>query len=294
MNGRAVLAWVAGLPLTLLGLLLLVGAPPAGIVVTLVGLYVLPPVNRRVDIDIAPSWAAAWVAGAFLFFFALVIAHLVPIAAAVAVVGGLFALPPVRRQVTGRTRLELRRWAVVGVVLLAAVGASATAALALETDETLGHETIVHDTGERFTVDGGDTDIALTVEAVNRTYSLEDPGQEWIRPPDEAYLVLTLRIENVGDDHVSFQAGTFAAVSADDEVSAPMDVDTNSIRGGAPYQAPGLDLSPSSSGPTLDAGESVTRTVAFQVESGRTYLFTVPTTASYSGADRHYVTLGEV
>ncbi|WP_436909155.1 hypothetical protein [Halosimplex marinum] len=294
MNGRAVLAWVGGIPLTLLGLLLLVGAPPVGIVVVLVGLYVLPPVNRRIEVDIAPSWAAAWVAGALLFLFALVIAHLVPIAAAVAVVGGIVALPPVRRQVTGRTRLKLRRSVVVGVVLLAAVGASATAALALQTDETLGHETVVHDVGERFTVDGEDSDLALTVEAVNRTYSLERPDAVVVGAPEEVYLVVTLRIENVGDEHVTFQDGSLTAMSEDGQRSYEMHEDTNEIRERGPYRAPGLELSPTTSGPRLDAGESITRTVAFQVESGRTYLLTVPEAGPYSGADHHYVPLGAV
>jgi hypothetical protein len=291
MNGRAVLAWVAGVPLTLLGLLLLIGAPPVGIVVVLVGLYVLPPVNRRVEIDIAPSWAAAWIGGTVLLLSGLVVAQRVPVAGAPAIVGGLFALPPVRRQVTARTGLALRRGVVIGVVVLAAAGAGTAAGLAMANNETLGQEAVVHEVGERFTVDVDDSELALTVEDVDQTNSLERPGGPG--PADEAYLVLRLRIEVVGDKHVSFQNSNFVAVGTGGEEHM-MTVDTNAIRDAEPYRAPGLDLSPTSSGPTLDAGANVTRTVAFEVDRGETYLFRNGMTGQYSGADRHYVPLGEV
>ncbi|QLH77303.1 hypothetical protein HZS55_08355 [Halosimplex rubrum] len=294
MNGRAVLAWVTGVLLTLLGLVFLVGAPPVGVVVLLVGLYVLPPVNRRVEIDISPSWAVSWTAGVLLFLFALVIVHLVPLAGAVAAVGGLFALPPVRRQVTSRTGRELGRGAVVGVVLLAAVGAGGTAALALETDETLGTDTKVHDVGERFVVDEDDTDLAVTVQGVNRTYSLDRPEAVVVGSPEEVYLVVTVRIENVGDEHVPLRESTLLAVSADDERSYQMHEGTDDIREGGPYRAPGLELSPTTSGPRLDGGEEITRTIAFRVDRDRTYLLTNQATGPYSGADRHYVPLGDV
>lgn len=291
MNARSIVAWIVGVPLTLLGLLLLVGAPPVGIVVLLVGLYTIPPINRRVQIDISLAGAAAWVGGVCLLLFGVVVFQRVPVAGVPAVVGGLIALPPVRRQVTGRTDLELRRGVVVGIVFLAAAGAGGTTALAIANDETLGQEAVVHDVGERFTVDVDDSELALTVETVDQTNSLERPGGAG--PAGEVYLVLTLRIEVVGDKHVSFQDYNFVAVSTGGE-EHPMAVETNSIRDAEPYRAPGLDLSPSSSGPTIDAGESVTRTVAFEVDRGKTYLFRNAMTGQYSGADRHYVPLGDV
>jgi|GEM_PF-2727217 len=291
MNGRAVLAWVFGVPLTLLGLLLLVGAPPVGIVVVLVGLYVLPPVNRRVDVDIAPSWAVAWVGGIGLLLFGLVVAQRIPVAGAPAIAGGLFALPPLRRQVATRTGLSLRRAVVVGIIVLAAAGSATAAGLAMANDETLGQEPVVHDVGDRFTVDVDDSELALTIETVEQTNSLERPGGPG--PAGEVYLVLTMQIAVVGDKHVSFQNSNFVAVSTGGEEHL-MTVDTNAIRDAEPYRAPGLDLSPTSSGPTLDAGANVTRTVAFEVDRGKTYLFRTGMTGQYSGADRHYVPLGEV
>jgi hypothetical protein len=279
MNVRLIAAWFAGVVLTLLGLLLLIGAPPVGIVVLLIGLYAIPSVNRRIEIDISLLRATAWLGGLVLLLFGVVTALQVPVAGALAVVGGLFALPPIRRQMTAQTGLKLRRGMVVGVVLLAAVGAGGATGLAMENDETLGHEAEVHDVGERFTVDVDDSKLALTVQSVNRTDSL--------------YLVLTMRIEVVGDKPVSFQDYNFVVVTTDGDEHR-MAVETESIPDAAPYRAPGLNLSPSSSGPTLDAGANVTRTVAFRVEPGKTYLFRNAMTGQYSGADRHYVPLGEV
>ncbi|QLH81317.1 DUF4352 domain-containing protein [Halosimplex pelagicum] len=294
MNGRAIVAWVLGVLLTFLGLLLLIGAPPIGIITVLVGLYILPPVNRRISIDIPPGWAAAWTGGVLLLLFGLVLLERIPLAGGIAVFGGLFALPPLRRQITSRSGLELRRGVVVAIVLLAAVGAVSSAAVAVATDETLGSETKIHDVGDQFVVDEDETDLALTVQAVNQTYSLDRPTREWAKPPEEAYLVVTLRIENTGDHHVTFQDGVFAAVSEDGERSYEMHEDTNAIPERGPYRAPGLELSPTTSGPRLEGGETITRTVAFRVERGRMYLFTVPATGSFSGADRHYVPLGNV
>ena len=168
MNIRSVLSWVFGVLLTLLGLLLLIGVPPVGVLVTLVGLYILPPVNRRIQINISFTRTVAWVTGGALFFFALTITHLVPVAGVIAVVGGLFALPPVRRYLTSWTDLQPGRWTVVGVVILVIVSSSGIAAIALENNERLGHETKVHGIGERFTVDSGEINLAVTVKDVKK------------------------------------------------------------------------------------------------------------------------------
>jgi len=292
VNIRTVLFWTAGVFLTLFGLILLIGVPPVGIIVVLVGLYILPPINQRVNIDISLSLAAAWITGILLLLFGLVVFQRIPIAGVPALLGGLFALPPVRSQLIGRTGIQIPRGIVAGLVILALVSAVGTTILASSTDETLGHSTEVHNVGERFVVEADNTEMAVTVKTVNRTDSLYQSGKDV--PPDEAYIVLTLQIENIGEEHLNFHSWTFKAVSEDDEQSYEMDEKTNTISGAGAYRAPGLDLSPTTTGPRLDAGGNISRTAIFQVEQNRTYLLTVPATGPYSGADRHYVVLGDM
>ncbi|MCD2201074.1 DUF4352 domain-containing protein [Halobacterium sp. KA-4] len=294
MNIRAVLAWLFGVLLSLLGLLLLISVPPIGILVLLVGLYILPPINRKIQVNISSAWALAWITGGLLLLFALTITHLVPAAGVIAVVGGLFALPPVRQYLTSWTDFELGRWTVVGVVFLVIVSSSATAAIALQNNERLGHETKVHEPGERFTVDSGETNLAFTVKAANKTHTISRGPDRERADSEKIYLVVTLQIENLADQHTTFTTSDFAAVSDDGQRSYEIAEETADIRSADPYEAQGLELATISSDRRLDAGETVTRTVAFEVETGRTYLFTIPATGPYSGADNHYVPLGKV
>ena len=70
--------------------------------------------------------------------------------------------------------------------------------------------------------------------------------------------------------------------------------ETATIRSAGPYRVRGLELATLTTDRRLGGGKTVTRTVAFEVETDRTYLFTIPTTDWYSGADNHYVPLGKV
>ncbi|MEA5407718.1 DUF4352 domain-containing protein [Haloarculaceae archaeon H-GB2-1] len=150
----------------------------------------------------------------------------------------------------------------------------------------------VHDQGEQFVVTD-DHSVAFTVTDVTRTRSVWANPK---RPPGpsglDTYLVVTVRMENVGEEDVDVSSGDMAVVSENGNVKRAGLVDSHQIQRSSRYEVPGISADEEER--TLSPGDNVTRHVLFEVEADHTYLFTVRTQSSFDESDRHYVPLGRV
>jgi len=291
VNGKTILAWVVGVLLPLLGVVFL-AAPLFGIPLLLVGLYVLPPVRRRVHIDVPVGWLAGWIGGLALLLGGALAVVRVPIGGLLALVGGVVALPPLRDRLTTQLEIDPGRGVVLGVVLLATVGAGGV--LTVQQDELFDRATETHAIGEGYAVAANDSELTVTITDVARTRPLRINESDPEPPQQDTYLVVTARFENTGENAVGFDRGDLAVVGTDGNTTAYANLRSDRIDGTGRYLAPGIDFPGRDAEAVIPAGETVNRTLVFDVTAGHTYLFTILPTGQAVSADRHYVPLGRV
>jgi len=222
--------------------------------------------------------------------------------------GGVFALPPVRRRITNRSGISFSRWAVVliVVVLIVVGGASlpesdssdqaATteggdeAATTGEGDEATATPTItptqqplVHEINESFTVGSGDQSIEY--RAVDAFFQESVGSSAVSAKADGVYFVVILEMENVGDESFDISDRHLRAVDdedreheADFEASAYADRDPRIGVEGITYDQ-------------LNPGLTATRTVVFDVNPDADYRLKIEPVGAFSNADTHYVTI---
>lgn len=218
--------------------------------------------------------------------------------------GGLFALPPVRRQITGRSGVSFSRWVVV-VIVIALIGAGgatlpqsdggnqASVSNGGEADPATATPTmtpkqqpLTHQIGDSFVVGSGEQSIEYTVvdTAVQESVGGETLGED----ADGIYLVVILEMENVGDESFDISDRHLRAVDdqdrafeADFEASAYADSDPRIDAEGITYDQ-------------LNPGLSTTRAVIFDVSAGGEYRLKIEPAGVFSDADEHYVPLGSV
>jgi hypothetical protein len=221
--------------------------------------------------------------------------------------GGIFALPIVRRRINGKTGVSFSRWAVaLIVIMLVIVGGAALpqadSGTPAETnggngDQTAGNgdsgstgeseqESFSHDIGESFTV--GDGSQSVQYQATD-AFSQEAVGSSGIgSEADGVFLVVILEMENVGDESFDITDRHLRAVDSEDrefeadfEASAYADNDPRIEAEGITYEQ-------------LNPGLSVTRAAVFDVNPGREYRLKIEPVGVFSSADTHYVTIGNV
>lgn len=223
-------------------------------------------------------------------------------------VGGLFALPIVRRRITERTGVSFSRWAValIVIVLVMAGGASLpqpdsgsqaemngggggeTGDSNGESSPTedSGQQSLSHEVGESFTV--GDGDQAVQYQATD-AFSQGAVGSSAIgTEADGVFVVVILEMENVGDAsfdisdrHLRVVDSENREFKADFEASAYADSDPRIEAEGITYEQ-------------LNPGLSVTRAAIFDVNPGGEYRLKIEPVGVFSNADTHYVTIGSV
>ncbi|WP_136718607.1 DUF4352 domain-containing protein [Halorientalis salina] len=289
MNLRDVLEWILGVVVTGLGAILLV-APPVGIPIFLVGLYILPPVRRRVTIDIPAVWLAGWLGGICLLLVGAVAMLRVPLGGILAIVGGIIAIPALREQIVGWLSVDPGRITVAVVVLLAAAGAGAV--FTIQQDELFNRSAETHDIGDQFVVSTDDSQLRMNVTHAVTTRPLRLKDHPWEDPERDTFLLITIQITNTGEEAVAFESEDIAVIGTDGNTTFhPSDVSRNITKSGR-YRAPGISFENETA--RIPAGETVNRTIAFDVTTGHTYLFTLLPTAQDMTEDRHYVPLGDV
>ncbi|WP_246986211.1 DUF4352 domain-containing protein [Halorientalis marina] len=289
VNVKTVIEWALGVLMTLLGLVLLI-APPLGIPILLGGLFLLPPVRRRVTIEIPVGWLAAWATGLLLLVIGGLAMVRVPVGGLLALLGAAVAIPPLRRRLTEQLDVDPGRAVVAGVVLLAAV--SAVSVFALQQDELFDQTAVTHDVTERFvvTTEGSEVEMTVTDVATTRYLWINSSRQE---PADRGrYLVVTTRVTNVDEDPATLNGLDLAVVADGGNASYNPSPRTGEIEGDRRYPAPGFVSGDQAI--HVPPGETVNRTLIFDVPAGRTYLFTILPSGQNAYEDRHYVRLGRV
>ncbi|SEN24136.1 protein of unknown function [Halorientalis persicus] len=288
LKGR--LAYVGGLVLLALGALSLIGAPPVGVVILLLGLYVFPPTRRRLRIDVSARRLVVWCVGVFLVLFGLVTAQKLPLPGALAVGAGLLALPPVREQLQRRGGVELRGPVVAVVVLVAAASSMWLVAIDVDTDAERGN--VTHEMNESFVVNAHeDGKLRANVTGARALLGADPVGDSTpMTPTDEVFLLVSVTFENVGNDSVMVEGrsgGVVALVTADhDDVYSP------SFRADVVGYDPGVDndvFHIYENDIRLEPGEEVSGTLVYSVDADHQYHLRVSPDGPKIEGDNHYV-----
>jgi len=288
LKGR--LAYVGGLVLLALGALSLIGAPPVGVVILLLGLYVFPPTRRRLRIDVSVRRLVVWCVGVFLVLFGLVTAQKLPLPGALAVGAGLLALPPVREQLQRRGGVELRGPVVAVVVLVAAASSMWLVAIDVDTDAERGN--VTHEMNESFVVNAHeDGKLRANVTGARALLGADPVGDSTpMTPTDEVFLLVSVTFENVGNDSVMVEGrsgGVVALVTADhDDVYSP------SFRADVVGYDPGVDndvFHIYENDIRLEPGEEVSGTLVYSVDADHQYHLRVSPDGPKIEGDNHYV-----
>lgn len=127
-------------------------------------------------------------------------------------VGGLFALPNVRRRILhDRLNISLSKW-VVTVIVLVLVGAGAGALSAAQPIPT-------HESGDTFEVGDGDQTIAYTVTNARTGSSVG--GQFISEEADGQFIVIDVSMENRGSEPVDISSNQFKLVDGEGNTYEP-------------------------------------------------------------------------
>lgn len=219
--------------------------------------------------------------------------------------GGLFALPVVRRRVTGRTGVSFSRTVVAVMVVVLVIAGGATLPSADDSTqvenggdsqvedsnegedtstETQTQQPLTHEIGESFTVGSGDQSIEYRVVDAffQGTVGSSTLGEE----ADGIYFVVILDMENVGQESFDISDRHLRAVDdqdrefeADFGASAYADNDPRIDAEGIGYEQ-------------LNPGLTITRSVIFDVNPGAEYQLKIEPAGVFSGADAHYIPVG--
>jgi len=282
VNIKSVLSWIGSLLLLLLGVTFLFGAPLVGVVLVLVGLYLLP----AVQFDFQIVEALFWLGGVVLILLGLLFLSTTVIGGVLGILCGLLALPPIRDLVTSRVGIRFER-AIMATIVLLGAGAS-FGAIYIQDSQSEPPTIKQHDTGERFTVEGTTSPVAFTVEKVRTVPTLqpsEDDGQD-----GETNILVVVRMENTGEDPVTVWKDDLAVVTEDNEVYQSATEVTSDIPSDDEYT--GMAVGEVS--PRIEPGREIRRTYVFETTESGTYLFTVSTAEQFSPGADHYVLIGRV
>ena len=288
LKGR--LAYVGGLVLLALGLLFLISAPPVGIVVVLLGLYVFPSTRRRLRIDMSARRLVVWCGSILLLLFGLITAQKLLLPGALAVGAGLLALPPLRKQVERRGSLNIPGPVVAVVVLVAAASSMWLVSADLNTDAERGN--VTHEMNESFVVNAHeDGKIRANVTGARALLGADPVGDSTpVTPTDEVFLLVSVTFENVGNDSVMVEGrsgGVVALVTADHE-----DVYSPSFRADVVGYDPGVDndvFHIYENDIRLEPGEEVSGTLVYSVDAEHQYHLRISPDGPKIEGDNHYV-----
>lgn len=148
-------------------------------------------------------------------------------------------------------------------------------------------QTLTHEMGEVFTVGDGERSIEYTVEDFTSIDDYIGQSEDFGSTPDGIFAVVTLTLENVGDESIDI---TTRHLKLADQEDRTFEADTEaSVYAG---QDDRIGAEPISFD-QLQPGLSVTRSVVYDVPTG-TYRLAVEPAGIFSNADTHYVPLGEV
>lgn len=215
--------------------------------------------------------------------------------------GGLFALPVVRRRVTGRTGVSFSRTVVAVMVVVLVIAGGATLPSADDSTqvenggdsqvedsnegedtstETQTQQPLTHEIGEPFTVGSGDQSIEYRVVDAFFQETVDSEEAEGI------YFVVVLDMENVGQESFDISDRHLRAVDdqdrefeADFGASAYAEYDSR-------IDAEGI------TNEQLNPGLTITRSVIFDVNPGAEYQLKIEPAGVFSGADAHYIPVG--
>lgn len=219
--------------------------------------------------------------------------------------GGVFALPLVRRRITDKTGVSFSRWAVMLIVIVLVIAGGIAlpqpdSGTQPETSEdgstggqteangggSTGEASLSHDIGEPFTV--GDGDQSVQYQATDAFTQNAVGSSGFGTEADGVFLVVILEMENVGDESFDITDRHLRAVDsenrefeADFEASAYADSDSR-------IEVEGITSE------QLNPGLSVTRAVIFDVNPGGEYRLKIEPVGVFSSADTHYVPVGNV
>jgi hypothetical protein len=200
---RTLSGYLGGAALLLLGLLLLIGAPPVGLVVIGLGLFVFPPFRGRFSLQLSTPRLAAWVVGVVLVLFGTVAATEMPVAGAFGIAAGLVALPLVRDSLATYGNVEPRNSVVALVVLVGATASMGLVATGMDTTAPRGN--VTHEMGESFTVNKTEhTELRVNVTGAETFVSAVPAGRETpVTPVGETFLAIYVTFENLGNETVT-------------------------------------------------------------------------------------------
>lgn len=291
---RQVLGYLGGGLLLLLGVLLLFGAPPAGVVVIGLGLFVLPPVRQRYSIKTTTVGLVIWGVSLLLLLFGTIVAVQLPVAGILAIAAGLVALPPLRRQFTKRSPVQ-PHGAVLAVVVL--VGAVASMGLVyLDMNEPPERNNVTHSLGEPFTVNGtDDRQLQFNVTGAQRVETVNSSNMETpVKPAYDTYLVVFVEIENIGDDEMDLSDGEISVIgrSETDSYSASPDAQYLRLSERVPAGTEVLDIY--NNDVEIEPGERMERAIVYDVRGDRSYQLKVTPTSTSAEGDYHYVPLSNI
>lgn len=288
---RRILGYLGGGSLLILGILLLFGAPPAGVVVIGLGLFLLPPVRQRYSIKTTTIGLVIWGISLLLLLFGVIVAVQLPIAGTLAIVAGLVALPPLRRQFAKRSPVQ-PHGLIIAVVVLAA-GAASMGLVYLDINEPPVRNNVTHSMGESFTVNGTD-DRQLrfsvtgfqTVDNVNSS-NMETP----VEPAYDTYLVVFVEIENIGDDEMTLSDRDISVIgrSETDGYGTSSNAEYLRLSERVPAGTEVLDLY--NNDVEIESGERIERAVVYDVRGNRSYQLKVTPASSSAEGNYHYVPL---
>jgi len=143
-----------------------------------------------------------------------------------------------------------------------------------------------HEIGESFTVGSGTQSIAYVVEQASLAELIGTSS--FNTEPDGLFLVLIVTMENVGDETIDITSRHLKVV---DNEGRRFDADTEAntyIGQDSRFDAEGIVFE------QLQPGLQQTRAIAFDVATNRSYAFQVDPAGLVSGAESHYVALGNV
>jgi len=291
---RRVLGYLGGGSLCIFGLLLLVTAPPVGVVVVGLGLFLLPPVRERYDIETTAAGLVLWGLSLLLLLFGAVVAIQLPVAGALALVAGIVALPPFRRQFSKQSPVQ-RGGAIVAVVVL--VGAVASMGLVyLDMNEPPERNNVTHSMGESFTVNGSDDgQLRFNVTGSRRVDTVNGSNMDTpVEPAYDTYLVVYVEVENIGDDRMDLSDSDIYVIgnSGTDDYSSSPDAAYLPLSAEVPATTETLDLY--NNDVEIEPGERMERAIVYDVRGDRAYRLKVTPTSTDAEGNYHYVPLSYV